>query len=67
MFPQKVLFGNEENCLKEPHTAIITRSNAKRIFGTENALNKQITISNGMMRGNYTITAVVEDVPKILI
>jgi putative ABC transport system permease protein len=64
MFPQKVLFGNGENCLKEPHTAIISRSNAKRIFGTENALNKQITISNGMMRGNYTITAVVEDVPQ---
>lgn len=64
MFPQKVLFGNEKNCLEEPHTAIISRSNARRVFGTENALNKQITITNGMMRGNYTITAVVEDVPQ---
>lgn len=28
MFPQKVIYGNGENCLKEPHTAIISRSNA---------------------------------------
>lgn len=64
MFPQKILLGNEKNCLELPYTAIITRSQAKRIFNTEDALGKTLRITNGMMVGNYTITAVIEDVPE---
>ena len=63
MFPQKVLFGNVKNCLEAPHSAILSVSQAKRLFGKENVLNQRITITHGMMAGDYAITAVVEDVP----
>jgi putative ABC transport system permease protein len=64
MFPQKIIYGNAKNCLVAPHTAIITKTNAQRIFGNENAINKRLKITNGMMAGDYTITAVMDDVPE---
>jgi putative ABC transport system permease protein len=64
MFTQKVLSGNEKNCLESPNTAILTRTHAKRIFGTENVLGRTFKITNGVMADDYTISAVVADPPE---
>ncbi len=60
MFSYKATKGKLTDALKEPFTAVITESTAKRYFGNEDPIGK--LISNNK-RDNYKITAVVPDLP----
>ncbi|MBU2554704.1 MAG: ABC transporter permease [Bacteroidetes bacterium] len=58
-FSFKIRSGNPEQILVDKHSIVITQKIARRIFGDENPLGKQIEYDNNF----YTITGVVEDVP----
>ncbi|MCC7465033.1 MAG: ABC transporter permease [Saprospiraceae bacterium] len=64
LFPQTILQGNPNTCLNQPGQALITQSQAKRLFGEGMVLGKTFRISDGMMAGLYTVTAVVADPPR---
>lgn len=62
IFSYKVLHG-EESPFKEPKSLVLTRSGAKRLFGKENPVGETVEVF-GIHKGNYKITAVLEDVPS---
>ena len=55
--------GNPETALSKPNTLVMTRSAARRYFGDENPLGKNVTVANVYYSGDYTVTGVVEDTP----
>ncbi|MDX1913500.1 MAG: FtsX-like permease family protein [Saprospiraceae bacterium] len=63
MFPAPFLFGDAANCLNEPYSAVLARSQAMRLFGMEDATGKTLEITEGMLAGRYTIRGVVADPP----
>src|SRR6476661_7687710 len=60
VFTYPLLAGNKNESLKEPFTAALSETTAKKIFGTANVVGKALRL-NG--RDNYTITAVYKDPP----
>ncbi len=53
--------GNPETALSKPNTAVITQTMAKKYFGHEDPMGKNL---NADRRRDYMITGVVEDVPR---
>lgn len=60
IFTYPLIEGDANSALKEPFTAALSETNAKRIFGTTEVVGK--TIQFNRIR-NYTITAVYKDPP----
>ncbi len=60
-FSRPMLAGNAEHCLKEPFTACISESTAKKYFGTENPVGQNLK-RNG--REEFKITGVFADWPE---
>lgn len=54
------LVKGEKNCLDEPNTLAISQRAAKKYFGNENPVGKQLTLNH---RDLYTVTAVFETFP----
>ncbi len=52
------LLGNSEDALQKKHSVVLTQSEAKRIFGEANPLNKTVLLKN---KYPFTITGVVEN------
>lgn len=61
MFSFKLLQGVDSLVLKDPYTAVLSESTAKRFFGDEDPVGKTIKV-NG--RTEYGITGVYEDIPE---
>jgi putative ABC transport system permease protein len=61
IFDFKMLEGNPETALRDPNTIVLTQSLAKKIFGSEEALNKVIAVNNDTII--YTVTGIVDDLP----
>ena len=56
--------GDPRTALNRPDAAVLTQSEARRIFGTENVLGRTVTmISRGITR-DYRITGVARDLPR---
>ena len=62
VFSIPLLMGDTEQVLNKPHTMVLTRSAAKRYFGTDNPVGKMIRV--GTDTAYYTVTGVCEDVPE---
>lgn len=60
IFTYPVLAGDKNTALKEPFTAALSESSAKRIFGTTNVVGKSLELNRN---SNYKITAVFKDAP----
>lgn len=65
-FSWKAIAGNLHMALKEPYTAVLTESTARKYFGTENPIGK--TLDGGVAAGRahaglYKVTAVIADIP----
>ena len=56
--------GSLETAFPNPHAIAITESAAKRLFGDEYPIGKTITTEDNHHGGEYTITAVLKDVPR---
>ena len=65
IFSIRFIEGNPSTALKEPNTAIISKSAATKYFGTKNPIGEMIQdyLMNSQERKEYRITAIVEDLP----
>jgi putative ABC transport system permease protein len=62
VFTHRFIDGDPQTALKEPNSMVLTRSTAKKFFGsTTNCIGKSVENSSGKV---YKVTAVIEDVPK---
>ena len=61
MFGLDLLVGDIKTALKEPNTLILTRTAALKHFGLKNALGQSLLLNN---TDTYTVTGVIEDMPK---
>jgi len=61
LFDLEMLHGDPKSALREPYTAILTRSLAVKIFNREDPLGKVLKTSNG---GDIRITGVIQDPPN---
>ncbi len=61
-FSINLLQGNKDRILNEPHTLVLSESSARKMFGSENPLNKMIRVGNDSTP--YRITGVMQDVPE---
>lgn len=52
--------GNSLSALQEPNSVILTEKTAKALFGSEEAMGKQIMINE---KENYTVTGILKDLP----
>jgi putative ABC transport system permease protein len=60
IFTYKILEGSSEGALDEPNSIVLTETMASRYFGSEEAVGNSLQVGDEM----YTITAVIEDVPR---
>jgi len=61
MFSYPLISGDVESCLNEPQQIVITESAAKKYFGDENPLGKNLFIDQSEP---FKITGIVQDPPK---
>lgn len=61
-FTIPLLKGDPKNVLNAPHKAVLSASVAKKIFGTENPVDKTLKIGSDTSR--YIISGVMADVPS---
>jgi putative ABC transport system permease protein len=61
MFSYGMADGKAAGALKDPYTAVITRSAAKKYFGSESAIGKTIKRNKTQ---DFKITAIVDDMPE---
>lgn len=61
-FSIPLIRGNAKDVLNEPHTLVLTKSAAKRIFGKEDPINKMLKVSTDTVP--YRVTGIMEDVPE---
>ncbi|HTH55793.1 MAG TPA: ABC transporter permease [Cyclobacteriaceae bacterium] len=60
VFSFHLMKGNPATALKNPYSIVLTETSAKKLFGNDEALNKVV----GLGKEQYTITGIVQDVPK---
>jgi putative ABC transport system permease protein len=60
IFSFKLLKGDPEGALVEPNTVVITEEMAKKYFGQEDPLGKNLSVHNDTL---YMVTGVMENVP----
>lgn len=60
VFSFPLILGNRNTVMKEPSSIILTRSTAKKYFGSENPLNKTLVLDGQTL----VVSGVTEDVPE---
>ncbi|HDR89724.1 MAG TPA: FtsX-like permease family protein [Bacteroidetes bacterium] len=60
VFSYRLLRGNPENILQDPHTMVISESAARKYFGNDDPVGKVLHEADG---NDYTVTGVMEDAP----
>lgn len=60
LFNFKLKYGDPQTALKDPGSIVLTESKALKFFGTENPLDKIITLDNDK---SLRVTGVLEDLP----
>jgi ABC-type antimicrobial peptide transport system permease subunit len=64
MYGFKLLYGDKDKAFTNKNSAVITEAMALKLFGTANAINKTITISNiGSTTQDYLVSAVLKQMP----
>jgi len=62
VFTLPVIEGNKADPLHQPNTAVITKTEAKKLFGGKKAVGQIITLANE--ESKFEVTAVIEDIPR---
>ena len=60
IFKFSFIKGNPETVLAEPNCVVITKSTAKKYFGSENPFNKELICGDK----SYKITGILKDIPE---
>jgi putative ABC transport system permease protein len=61
MFDTRFVYGNPDNPLPNPNSVVLTMSSARKIFGSENPIGKEIEL---MRNFSLIVTGVIEDFPE---
>ena len=61
MFTFPLLEGNKEDALQDPNSVVLTESIARKYFGDEQALGKELRLNSDLL---LKVTGVIEDVPE---
>ncbi len=56
--------GSLKTALNDPNSIVLTKTVSQKYFGDGEAIGKTVSLAGGRMKGNYTVTAVMEDVPQ---
>jgi putative ABC transport system permease protein len=64
VFTFPLIQGNPKTCLKEPHSVVISEKEAKKRFGTTDALGKIILIKTDSTFTPYSVSAVAKNTPQ---
>ncbi len=64
MFSFPLTEGNPKTCLKEPHSVVLSVDEAKRQFGTADALGKTLMVKGDSNFIPYTVTGVARKCPQ---
>lgn len=64
VFTFPLLYGDPKTCLKNPHSIVLSAREAKRRFGTTNAVGNVIMVRVDSAFQPYTVTAVAENCPQ---
>lgn len=64
VFTFPVIEGDARTCLKDPHSVVLTKDEAKRQFGTEKAVGKILMLKEREKFVPYQVTAVTENCPQ---
>ncbi len=65
LFSFPLRYGDSEIALKHPQSVVLSTETAKKIFGTENPIGKQLTLRSiwSHERADFTVTGVAEPMP----
>lgn len=63
VFSFPLLSGTDSLALKQPNAAVVTRSFAKKCFGTTEVMGKTLVLTSPTANYSYQITGVADDVP----
>ena len=65
MFSVEPVAGDLSTALNNPYSLVLTESSAIKLFGSTDAVNKSVGFvsADGKIRHDFTITAVIADVP----
>lgn len=61
VFTYPLVAGNTETALKEPYSLVLPEKSAKKLFGSSDVIGRIVKFG----ADNYTVTAVMKDVPKL--
>jgi putative ABC transport system permease protein len=61
IFTFPMIQGDIKTALKEPNSMVLTETEARRLFGSKDALDQIIRVNN---RNDFKVTGVIADVPK---
>jgi putative ABC transport system permease protein len=61
-FSIPVIKGDRQSLLNAPHKVVLSESTAKKIFGGENPIDKQVKIGSDTAR--YIVTGIMADIPQ---
>ncbi len=64
VFTFRAVAGSLQTALHDPNSIVLTNTIAQKYFGAQEAVGKTVSLAGGRMKGTYTVTAVMEDVPQ---
>ena len=60
LFNYHFIYGNPSNALNAPHTIVLQKSVADKLFGSEDPIGKTISIENNYGKDNFKVTGVID-------
>lgn len=64
VFTFPLLYGNAGTCLAEPHSIVLSENEAKKQFGTTDAIGKIIMLKDDSVFAPYKVTAIAKKCPQ---
>jgi len=64
VFTFPLLYGNRNSCLIEPHSIVLSENEAKKRFGTKDAIGKLVMVKQDSTFVPFTVTAVAKRIPQ---
>jgi len=64
IFDFRLLNGEKNNVLRNPGSAVLSKSTASRLFGDSNPMQKTLSIRLGSEYRDFTVTGIIEDAPS---
>jgi putative ABC transport system permease protein len=56
--------GDLNHALDQPNTIVLTEKIAEKYFGEKDPIGQRLSLAGGRLRGDYTVTAVMKNIPQ---